>query len=526
MASYVNKIILGVLFILMPLGLAFDVNLIKSLTDGFHEGEYIGNLLNLEIYYSGMSSFPLLIHGAMDYVPSLLANKIVGENHLLVWTRFLNVAAVALCWLLYLDISRVILRRQSEKVLWGFLFYFTFLWMAIASGTDPVSKQQAFLGTRDLFLILSLWGGAKAFSCDSGVRAYLYLVVAGFFAGLSLYWSYDRGVISAIWILICALTLFFQRRSLAALATLLAYVTAVLLVSQMRFFGSLIDNYNNIVYWVLNTSDVWFLAFKMKLTALPGAFAMLIFSLAVILHAIVRIIYSTVIEKLPLVLGVIVVQLIFLSKMYSLPGFPTTYYFIWPSFLLLVLVPPKAKIAIEIDKCITQMIDQIRSAFKVLNLQDKLILGGAGVLVLILSSNSLVSGFGKIIQLIHPLPDEAMVDRNQFGVDILSKLGTGCVFLWSNEGVFTRLFNKPYCTKFPYAVYISKGEEVDALIYLKSNPPGVIVYDSPFWSMSIYGRHMRDRLPAIDRFIRENYVFHSSGTGYVFATPKARQVSN
>ena len=38
--------------------------------------------------------------------------------------------------------------------------------------------------------------------------------------------------------------------------------------------------------------------------------------------------------------------------------------------------------------------------------------------------------------------------------------------------------------------------------------------------MAIYGRSMQQRLPAIDRFINENYVFHKTASGYVFATPK------
>lgn len=521
MALFAKRLMFIFIFILFPLGLAFDVNLIKPLTDGFHEGEYIGNIQTIRNYYSGISGFPLLIHGAMDYLPSLLAGEIASDDHLLVWTRFLNILAVALCWVLYLDLSRIILREQSEKIVWGLFFYLSFLWMAIATGTDPVSKQQAFLGTRDLFLILSLWGGTKAIYCRGVPNAYFYMIASGAFAGVSLYWSYDRGVLSATWIIIYALTLLCQRRPSAALTIVLAYASAVLFVSQIKFFGSLLENYNNIVYWIVNTGDVWFLAFKMKLSALPGALAMLVFSLVVIFHAIVRTIRQGGQKALPLVVGIIFVQLIFLSKMYSLPGFPTSYYFIWPSFLLLILTPPKSNTVSEINKNLVRLIDCVKGSAKTLNREDKLVLWGVGVLMLIMSSNSIVSGLSKAMQLAHPLPDEMIVDRKHYGVDVVSEQKIDCVFLWSNEGVFSLLLNKPYCTRFTYAVYISKSEEAHALDYLKSNPPGLIVYGSPLWSMSIYGRHMRDRLPAIDRFIHENYIFHDSGTGYVFATPKS-----
>ena len=52
------------------------------------------------------------------------------------------------------------------------------------------------------------------------------------------------------------------------------------------------------------------------------------------------------------------------------------------------------------------------------------------------------------------------------------------------------------------------------------NPPELIVYDSPWWSINIYDRHMRERLPLIDKFIQSNYIFHNEGQGYVFATIK------
>ena len=125
------------------------------------------------------------------------------------------------------------------------------------------------------------------------------------------------------------------------------------------------------------------------------------------------------------------------------------------------------------------------------------------------------------IKLARPVSDQKLVDSKHYGYDVLADYEFECVFQWSNEGIFSLLSKKPYCTKYGYGIYISKVNEASALNELKKNPPGLIVYDSPYWSMKIYGRHMRDRLPAIDSFIKENYVFHNTGTGYVFATPKS-----
>ncbi|MBC3869478.1 hypothetical protein [Undibacterium oligocarboniphilum] len=520
MTQFTKKLIFVFVFILFPIGLAFDVNLTKPLTDGFHEGEYIGNLHAIRSYYSGISVFPMLIHGAMDYLPSILASVIASDSHLLIWTRFLNILAVALCWVLYIDLSRIMLREQSEKIVWGLLFYVLFLWMAIATGDDPLKKQQAFLGTRDLFLLLSLWVGARALYCRSVSSAYFHMIASGAFAAMSFYWSYDRGILSAIWVIIYAVTLLFQRNGASAFAIALGYIATLVIVSQSTIFGSLLDNYHNIVYWLKNTQDVWFLAFKYKLPALPGALAMLIFSLVVIFHAIIKSTHQGKQRLLPIALGLIFIQLVFLTKMYSLPGFPTSYYFVWPSFFLLILMPPKSDMVRGVNEHLAQLFSYVNRTYAVLSRSDKRIIWGVELLLIIIFSNSIVSDLNKARQLVHPLPDQVLIDGKHYGIDAANRYNFDCVFLWSNEGVFSLLLKKTYCTKYTYAVYISKNDEASVLNELRNNPPGLIVYDSPFWSMNIYGRHMRDRLPAINRFIQENYIFHDSGNGYVFATPK------
>lgn len=126
-------------------------------------------------------------------------------------------------------------------------------------------------------------------------------------------------------------------------------------------------------------------------------------------------------------------------------------------------------------------------------------------------------------QIIEPDQDTKIVDVKRYGLDELSKLNVDCVFQWSNEGIFSYYLNTPFCTRFGYAVYISKDAEIAVLEELRVKPPSLIIYDTPHpWSMSIYGRHMRDRLPNIDQWIKENYAFQTNAAGYVFAIPRRK----
>lgn len=513
-----RRLIWLVLFVLLPLGLAFNVNLVAPLLDSFHEGEYLGNLQVLDNYHRNLSAFPVLIHGAMDYLPSMVARAIAGTDHVIVWTRFLNVLAVAVCWLLYLDLSRVILREKVEKQVWGVLFFILFVWMAVAAGDDPVRKQQAFLGTRDIFLVLSLWCGARALYSGAKSATYAGLAGAGAFAAMSLYWSYDRGILAAVSIICFAGTLLYQKKWAYTSALVSAYVAALLLVSEWNGAGSLAGNVINITYWIKNTGDVWFIPMRGKLLALPGALVMALFALSVMAHAVLATIKRDPQRNLPLVLSLLMIQLVFLTKLYSLPGFPNSYYFIWPAFLLLILVPPESTVVSGVNNALARLFAHTSQPAGALARNDKSVLLGALLLGLMLGANAIVSTLQTAWQLARPAADLKLADSKRFGLDVIAPKSFDCIFQWSNEGVFALLSKKPYCTNYTYAVYISKGAEAAALNELKNNPPSLIVYGTPFWSMSIYGRNMRERLPAIDRFIQENYVFHDTGSGYVFAT--------
>lgn len=500
--SFLKKLTIFIVFFIWPFTLALNTDINTAVTDGFHEGEYLSSAMSMHRYYTGAAEFPVLVHGAMDYIPSTLARIISGDEHVIAVTRLINTLIVALCWALWLNTLRLIMPPETPyKHIFIAFFLVSFWWMCQAANANPVDKQQAFLGVRDLFLILSIYFTCKWFSS----QRLLPLFFAAACSAASLYWSYDRGIMAAVWIAALAAS---QAKAPALVATLaLGYVASAAAISISGACGGFLENLYNVFYWLKHTSEVWGMPKEMKLLAFPYTKKILFFVIPIMV-ASTYILVSTRKNKsifTPLLLGLMSIQLILLVKLYSLPGAPTRFYFAWPSILLLIIVgprlPPLPRKLHREAPLRSQLIQHFALAF--------------AAIFTLYASFPPASTLGSILA---PSTNASLVPALHFGTDKLSEHSPSCIFQWSNEGFFSLLAKSPPCTKYPYAVYISKTKELEVLAELRNSPPPLIIYDSPFWSMAIYGNHMRDRLPLIDAFIQENYAFSSAGAGYVFGT--------
>ena len=97
----------------------------------FHEGEYVGLLHHMLAFYNNSIEFPLLIHGAMDYIPSIAASSIYGDNHVIVGTRAINTILVWLCWILFFDLCySMVLDKADQRIIW--MVFITAIFFIIA----------------------------------------------------------------------------------------------------------------------------------------------------------------------------------------------------------------------------------------------------------------------------------------------------------------------------------------------------------------------------------------------------------
>ena len=517
----IEKVIYLFLFILAPVFFAMSAQIGGPLEDGFHEGEYLIAVTAIRDYYLGTSAFPVLVHGAMDFIPALMAGKVAGQEYLIVWTRLFNTLIVALCWVVYMDLVRTVLRNHAQRLVLLGAFIALFFFMTNAADTDPVHRQQSFIGTRDLFLMLSIWGTAKAAVCVRSFASLVFLILSGLAAALCLYWSYDRGVIAGVWMIMLSLGFIYQRKYKSTAVLLLSYVAGLFLASSIKILGTLAEAINNVLYWVKSSGDVWYMPLKGKMMAIPGAVSLMLFALLVLAFAVQWVLNNRQHRFAPHVMGIMLMQAVFLTKLYSLPSFPTNHYFVWPSIILLMIIAPELTWARILNAQLTNFWRE-GHGWHAATRGNKILFGALVMLTLSFFSNAVALSALTVRSAVKTHTNMELLDIQRYALDGLVTENLSCVFLWTNEGVLSLFLKKPACTKYAYPVYISRAQEATVLGELKKNPPGLIVYDSPFWSTAIFGRTMKERLPAIDQFINENYVFSKNRHGYVFATPKQK----
>lgn len=506
--------------VLVPLALAFNVWIDMALVDGFHEGEYLTNGPKMRAYYAGLTAFPVLIHGAMDFLPALAAERIAGLDRVIVWTRFINTACVAMCWVLWMRVPHWLLRDKTRRPAWYLVHALLFGWMAISAGTDPVAKQQAFLGTRDVFLVVMVALAAWASTIVRPGRAALVYVATGAAAAACLYWSYDRGVIAFACVVLIIASLVLMKKFGQASGLAAGYCIVLAVVSACGWAGTLGENVHNVQYWLRYSSDVWRLTLRNNIYALPGVAGTAVFALVVLGAAVLQLARRQLGNLAPLATALVAAQLVFLSKMSQLAPFPNSYYTVWPALLLLLIVSPRWPAIDAIAAGVAAFGERWNNVWAVsrgATLQRVALAG----LVLMFAANTIGGSVILAKKLAKPPEDRWLITAHRFGMDDVDLRGASCIFQWANEGIFAFVAGKPFCTSYGYAVYIAKHEEAGVLEEMRRNPPPLIVYDNHSWTMHIYYRTMKERLPAIDRFIQENYDIKSSAAGYEFALLKA-----
>lgn len=519
--TYIERGIYFFLFIVAPIILALSAQVEAPLLDGFHEGEYLVAAAVIRDYYLGNAVFPILVHGAMDYVPALIAAMLAGQDHLIVWTRLLNTMVVAICWVSFMDIGRTLLRNHPQRYVLLGVFVAVFFVMTNAADLDPIHRQQSFIGTRDFFLIVSIWSVVRAVACAQPFAVLGFHTLAGATAALSLYWSYDRGIIASVWLIALSVGFIYERRYKRVAVLLISYAAALLLVSETKILGTAGENLHNIAYWIKSSGDVWYMSLRAKALAIPGALALLTFAMLVMAYAVGWLLKNRQHPAVPQVLGFLAIQAVFLTKLYSLPSFPTSHYFIWPAVILLVTIAPELYWTRALNEQLTNFW-RVGHGWSVATRGGRILCFALVALALSFFGNAVSFSAFTVRAAIRAPADMELLDTERYAVEGISTDNVSCVLLWTNEGALSVYLNKRPCTNYLYPVYISQAEEKAVLSELKKSPPGLIVYDSPYWSTAIFKRSMKERLPAIDQFINENYVFRENRYGYIFATPKQK----
>lgn len=147
--------------------------------DPFHAGEFFasGTFFTKE---NNLTFLPYTIHGALDFIPMLLANYTWGENNYFFGTSLIYSLTNATSALLLLLIFLKITPESNYKPFFIILISFS---------------SFNFVGIRDLFLLFSILSFLHAMQHKESI---LLQLVFGFIVSLGVFWSFDRGIAAVI----------------------------------------------------------------------------------------------------------------------------------------------------------------------------------------------------------------------------------------------------------------------------------------------------------------------------------------
>ena len=477
--------------------IAFSTSVTYSVSDLFHEGEYVGLLWQLESYYAGEANFSLLIHGAMDYAPALLASIVYGEERIIVSTRILNTVIVLISWIIFLDLCWRLSNKDGNRVLFSIVAMLTLFFLAPKFNSTAVEIQQSFIGARDLFILLTIWFFVIQSSLTAPFPSHLFIVLGAFTSATAVFWSYDRGIMTIAFVFCIFSGLIFIKNFRGAFLLASGLVLSFVFFDTTGIFGKVHDNMSNIIYWAQYSSEIFGKIYTDPYSLVAQAI-LLIYAFTTF-----AVLYKSrkVIEKKDyfILLGLVLVQLLLLKSVFNRAGMPRISWGVWPSILIMFYVISRWRI----DVRLVALPKLIISEFS--NYHKRYLLVFAGM-VLTMAFLPMFYKYGSFVKNVF-LP--------KFDIDLVSEevkqiskelSANKCNFNWSNEGVIELISRKGHCTEFPYAVYASSASESEMLTQLKKDAPSAIILDSDgSWTMNIDGRAMAERLPVIAQFISEGY---------------------
>ena len=177
--------------LVLSMWLAASATVTGVVTDTFHEGEYLGMVWHVKNYYQGLATFPLVIHGALNFAPSLAALAIYGPDHTIVGTRVINGPITGITWFLYLATFQRI-RKLNGAPAWLMAFPIVLLVLFSLTISSAVELHHAFLNPRDVFLVMSVLSVLAYETTAPGYRRITFLLLTGLAGGLALFLELTR----------------------------------------------------------------------------------------------------------------------------------------------------------------------------------------------------------------------------------------------------------------------------------------------------------------------------------------------
>jgi hypothetical protein len=512
---------------LLTISLAENLQLSDGvLRDSFHQGEYFAALPTLLDDHADF--LPLTIHGALDYIPGLLARKLFGVNTYFFPTSFiyqlLNICAAVF----FLAIVFELLRNRPTSP----------LVMFAAAVAAPL-----LVGYRDALLLLAIYLYLLIQRSVSSAN-FLLNVSFGLTVAFGLFWSYDRGLAGAFSLgLACLIHIYRDRRYLTSVLVFLAAAISFGYVWPPLSLGNYWENlrilaetssqwsyawegdtvilagflsfYNMLAIWLLGTSLVG-ARFPQERFANPLlliTLSLFLFKVASNRADVEHILMGLWAPLLACVYwysgdhgnSVNTLSKVLLMSFFSLLAIVGYQYSIGALIPIAVLVAA-GLISISHTAATNAWANMLFATILAIPIFN------AGFSI----ANGLLAGQYHWVRYFGSLPAnvELVTDGVRWVSQELTNSGSRCVFDLSNHGVINGLTGLPACSRFTYLVYADQRYEQEIIESLAERGPKAIVFSSTDASFNIDGRTMHTRFPNLANILQSKYGNEKCSFGY------------
>lgn len=513
---------------LFVVSLAINFQLVNGiLSDPFHHGEALAAASSLMADQPGFH--PLTIHGALDFIPSLIAQTFFGRDNYFfpTWLGYQIISLFAGIILL------AIIFEITKKIKNNFL-------ILLASALIAPS----LVGYKDAALLLSIYLYFLIQRKKLPAINILLEVCFGVIVAFGLFWSFDRGIAAAA--SLGAACIIYAYKSRLYLLSLVVFIVTLILLPCILYQFTL-ENYWINIKILTETSSQWsygwhtntiiltgFLGFsnimvswllislnvnsKLSIISFPNSIFLIILSIFLFKIGSNRADVGHILTGLwgPLIAGLYWYSTkshfeMKLSQKILLSVFFMLIVIIGWNFRVVPLIPIIALIAIGLLTTThsdnrSSTINKLISATLLLPLFSALISISEGISE---GQYHWINYFSS-----HPSNTELATVGVRWASQELLNSGSSCVFDLSNNGVINGLTSLPSCSRFVYPVYANQHYEEEIIDSLKIKQPKAIVYSSTQWSYSIDGKTMPARLPALDKFLLQEYSNEKCSFGY------------
>jgi hypothetical protein len=479
--------------------------------DMFHQGEFFGNYWHMLGYFHGREAFPVLIHGAMDYWPSLVGGWLYGHGTVIFGTRLIVVLVTLSSWGVFVLTGIDIAGRQDRNHLGSLAFVALFCLTLPFSELTVTSIEESPVGLRDLFLILQLGFLARFYLAKERNRLHLSLVF--FLWPLTLCWSYDRGVAATLACLALLAWFAIRRQRANLIVSLSAWLVSAAVFELIKPAGSIAENVSNILYWAGASGEVCGTSLGWGKPGLLGALPLLFVAafFAWLLDVVRR--SGRAVVPGGLLVFVVAAELVLLKSAYNRPGLHRGLMAVWPLVfpLLWAMKPP----VVATWQGGGARGDSGVWASRLAGLAVGSLL--AAVLLYSVPRVRLVA----LEESIQSPPSDLSFARSELA-GIAGVLGGGhCSLNMVNQGVFTLLSRTCHCTRFPYLLYATRAMQPSLIARLRVSDVKAILIESHDWSSNVDGRSMQSRFPELYAFLAREYPCRLVVGSYVIVSKPA-----